>query len=354
MRLGAIAENPIEWAAQAAGLVPTPVIDTLVALLLARAVIVGTQVGVFEALAAGPLPADEIAGRCGLAPQATAKLLDGLTGAGYLRYRQGRYALARVARKWLLKDSPTSLADAVLLQALDAQYIARMEEYVRSGEPVRMHAEMTDDEWGLYQRGMRSGATIATPEIVRRLRLPAGARDLLDIGGAHGYYTVALCRRHPGLRAVILDLPQAVAHAAPILAQEGMGDRVTQRSGDALGADLGAEAYDVVLVFNLMHHFLAEQNRDLTRRIARALRPGGIMVIGENIRPPCPGAGGQLGALADLYFAVTSEGGTWSFAELAGWQREAGLRPRRPLRLITGPGAGLQIGVKPREEGSRR
>jgi hypothetical protein len=61
MRLGAIPENPVEWAAQAAGLVPTPVIDTLVALLLARAVMVGTQVGVFEALAAGPLVADEIA-----------------------------------------------------------------------------------------------------------------------------------------------------------------------------------------------------------------------------------------------------------------------------------------------------
>jgi predicted O-methyltransferase YrrM len=259
-----------------------------------------------------------------------------------------------VARKWLLKNSPTSLADAVLLQALDAEYIARMKEYVRSGEPVRMHAEMSDDEWDLYQRGTRSGATIATPEIVRRLRLPAGTRNLLDIGGAHGYYSVALCRRHPGLCATILDLPQAVAHAAPILAREGMGDRVRHRVGDALADDLGAEAYDMVLVFNLMQHFLAEQNCELTRRIARALRPGGIMVIGENIRSPRPGAGGQIGALADLYFAVTSEGGTRSFAELAGWQREAGLCPRRPLRLITAPGAGLQIGMKPREEGNRR
>jgi tRNA A22 N-methylase len=50
--------------------------------------------------------------------------------------------------------------------------------------------------------------------------VPRGARDLLDIGGSHGYYSVALCRRHPTLRAVILDLPQAVVHAETILASE--------------------------------------------------------------------------------------------------------------------------------------
>jgi hypothetical protein len=66
------------------------------------------------------------------------------------------------------------------------------------------------------------------------------------------------------------------------------------------------------------------------------------------IRPGRPGAGGQLGALTDLYFALSSASGTWSFAEMASWQRAAGLRPRRPLHLITGPGAGLQIAVKPK------
>jgi hypothetical protein len=102
-----------------------------------------------------------------------------------------------------------------------------------------------------------------------------------------------------------------------------------------------------VLIANLVHHFDAATNRALVGRVARALRPGGILVIGEVIRPDSPGASGQIGALTDLYFAVTSEAGTWSFAEMAAWQRAAGLVPRRPLRLLTAPGGGLQIARKP-------
>ena len=41
----------------------------------------------------------------------------------------------------------------------------------------------------------------------KRMPVPDGARDMLDIGGSHGYLSVAVCRRHPELRATVLDLP---------------------------------------------------------------------------------------------------------------------------------------------------
>ena len=80
---------------------------------------------------------------------------------------------------------------------------------------------------------MRSLASTLAREAVLRTPVPRGARAMLDIGGSHGFFAVALCRRHPGLRAEILDLPEAVAQAAPILAREGLGDRVVHRIGDA-------------------------------------------------------------------------------------------------------------------------
>jgi predicted O-methyltransferase YrrM len=118
---------------------------------------------------------------------------------------------------------------------------------------------------------------------------------MLDIGGSHAYYSVAICRRHPGLRAVILDLPEAVKHAASILLREGMGDRVKHRAGNALTDDLGTQAWDLVFIANLVHHFDEKANRDLVRRIARTLRPGGILVIQDFIRLQQPGEGGQIG-----------------------------------------------------------
>jgi SAM-dependent methyltransferase len=348
MKLGGIPQNPVEWIGAILGLLPVPLLDTHVAMLLARAVIEGTRLGVFDALAAGPLTAEEIAARCGGEPRATGKLLAALAGCEYLRFGAGRYSLTPTSRKWLLADSDHSLRDKMLLLFLEWDFIARTGDFLRTGKPLDFHASLTPEEWGIYQRGMR--ATVATwvPEVARRTPVPKGARDLLDIGGSHGLLSAAICRRHPGLRAVILDLAEAVEHAAPLLAREGMGDRVVHRIGNTLTDDLGTEAWDVVFVSNLVHHFDDATNRALAKRIATSLRPGGVFVIQELFRPSSPGEAGQIGALLDLYFALTSRSGTWSFAEMAGWQREAGLVPRKPVKLVTAPGTGQQSAVKKR------
>jgi SAM-dependent methyltransferase len=347
LKIGLIPENLLERAALALGKVPTPFGETHPPLLLARAVMAATKQGLFEALAAGPLSAPEVAERRGTHPGATRAFLDALVSSGYLELAGERYALTPPARKWLLKDSPRSLYDNILYRYLEWGWLARMDDYLTSGMPLDMHSGMTPEEWGLYQRGMLSLARLMAPELVWRTRLPRGARDLLDLGGSHGYFSVALCRRHPDLRAVVLDLPEAIEQSAPLLAREGMGERVVHRAGNALKDDLGEGSWDAVLLSQLAHHFDDATNRDLIRRIARALRPGGLLVILEVIRRESPREGGQMGGLFDLYFALTSEAGTWTFAEMATWQRDAGLRPRKPIRFRTAPGMGLQTATKP-------
>jgi SAM-dependent methyltransferase len=346
MKLGGIAQNPIERIGKALGLLPEPLLDTHVAMLLARAIMEGTRLGVFEALKDASLPAEEVAVRCGCDPQATRKLLDALAGCEYLRWEAGRYSLAPVARKWLLAESPRSVRDKMLWQLWEWGFVEKTGDYVRTGQPLAFHHEMGPEEWRDYQRAMKAIAVTWVPEAARRTPVPKGARELLDVGGSHGLLSVALCRRHPELRSVILDLPEAIEHAAPLLAEEGMGGRVVHRAGDVLTADLGTEAWDVILVANLVHHFDDATNRDLAKRIARALRPGGVYVIQELYRPGSPKEGGQIASLLDLYFALTSQAGTWSFAEMAGWQREAGLAPRKPVRFLTAPGNGQQSAVK--------
>lgn len=355
MRLGPRPDSLAERAALALGLVPTPFLQTHPALLLARALIVATERGVFEALADDARSAAEVAEACGTHPEATARLLDALVGAGYLRRPGGDkaalYALAPTARKWLLRDSPHSLRDSLLFRKLEWDWIARLDAFVERGEPLDFHAAMTEKEWGLYQRGMRALARLAVLETVRRAPVPHAAHDLLDVGGAHGAFSVAFCERYPELRAVVLDLPAAVQEAAPLLADDaaeaGVADRVAHRAGDALADDLGVEAFDVVFVGQLIHHFDDATGQALVRRIARALRPGGVLIIQEVVRAARPEDAGQLGALADLYFALTSAAGTRTFGELAEWQRAAGLVPQRPVRFRTLPGVGQQNAVKP-------
>jgi SAM-dependent methyltransferase len=221
-----------------------------------------------------------------------------------------------------------------------------LEAYLRSGKPVDVHDTMSPDDWSAYQRGMRAQANVAGPRLTRIVPVPKGAREMLDIGGSHGFFSVLLCRRHAGLRSTVLDLPAAVEQAAPILEREGMGDRVVLRAGDALTDDLGRAAYDLVLMFSLVHHFDEATNRSLVARAAAALRPGGRMVILEALRPQ-PGRGGQLGAFFDLYFGMTSESGTWTLEEMQAWQGAAGLRPRsQPFALRFVQDIGMAVADK--------
>jgi SAM-dependent methyltransferase len=346
VRIGLIPENPIERVVARLNVAPRPLIDTQMAFTLARVVMAGAELGVFRTLADGPATAAEVAERCKTDPAATEKLLFALAATDYLDFRDDRYELTKVARKWLLPDSPTDLTDKLRFQLTEWQWMERSEEYVRTGQPLELHDMPAGEVWDSYQRGMRAMAGGFAPEMVRRMPVPSGATDLLDIGGSHGHYSCALCREHAGLRAVVLDLPAAVEKAAPLLAAEGMGDRVTHRAGDALADDLGEEDWDVVMIAQLVHHFSDEQNRDLAARVARALRPGGVYAILDAFRSTRPGEAGQLPALLEFYFALTSQSGTWTPEEMADWQRAAGLEPKRAIRFRSTPGAGIQAAVK--------
>jgi SAM-dependent methyltransferase len=345
MRYGVIGENLLERAVLASGMAPKAVIEGY-APANCRAVVLATEHGVFDALAAGPRPADAVAAACALDPRATRKLLDLLVAMRYLKARQGEYRLARHVRRWLVTDRPRSLRDAVLMERLEWRWIEGLDTFIRDGRSIHVHEGLSSVDWALYQRGMRALAGMLAPLLVRAVPVPKGARSMLDIGGSHGYFSVALCRRHPDLRSTVLDLPPAIEQAVPLLQAEGMGDRVVMQAGDALTDDLGESVYDLILMCNVVHHFDDAENRRLAEKSARALRPGGMLVIAEFFRRD-RGKVDQWAAFFDLYFALSNQVGLWTFDEMATWQRAGGLLPRKPRRLRFARGFGLQVADKP-------
>ena len=123
-------------------------------------------------------------------------------------------------------------------------------------------------------------AGFTSGEILRLVRLPAGGRRLLDIGGGHAAYAMAFCRQYPSLTATVFDRPQALNTARANIAGAGLQDRIALQAGDFLSEALG-EDYDVALLFNIVHGFSDAQNRALVKRGAQALRPGGRLVLAE-------------------------------------------------------------------------
>ena len=347
MRVGIIAQNILERLALATGKIPEPIVEAFPPLVLARSIMAATTLGVFDALTDRALTSDEVAAACATDPRATTALLGVLASAGYLDEREGMYTLGGKARRWLRRGDPADVSAYIHFNFLQWDWLGELERFIQTGTPIAFHERLTDAGWEDYERGMAAIARLTLPEVVWRTPVPPGATALLDIGGGHGLASARFLHRHPQMRATVLDLPQALAGSAPL--PEDVAKRVERIAGDALTARLGQEAYDVIYVANLLHHFDASQIATLAERIAGALRPGGLWVIQDGVRERRRHSERMAAAIGDLYFALTSASGFWSFAEMAAWQERSGLRPMRPIRLLTAPGQGLQIATKPRE-----
>jgi 2-polyprenyl-3-methyl-5-hydroxy-6-metoxy-1,4-benzoquinol methylase len=333
-------ESLVERLALWFGQVPVPLFETHISATLARTIMAGVELEIFECLEPGTLSAIEIAKQSKTNPSATTLLLDALVASGYLTLSDGRYALTFQSRKWLLRSSKNSVRDKILLQAIEWRWLTHLEEFVRTGQPLDFHTTMSDTERDLYHRSMRAIAGIAGREVGWRTPVPRNARQMIDLGGSHGHFAASICRNHPLLNAQVLDLPEAIEKSAPLLSAERLGARVVHIAGDVTLTDFGSKQYDLVFMSNLAHHLSEKQNVALAKRIARALRPGGIFVIQEAERSSSPGKAGQTGTLLGLYFALQSKSDvtSWTMADMRSWQTEAGLKPLRARHLQTAPG----------------
>ena len=177
MKLTVSAETPLERIALALGVAPVTLVDTHMSFLRARAIMVATKLGVFDALGDAAMSAEQLASRCGMALLPAPRLLNALVASGYLRFQRGLYSLTPVSRKWLRADSPQSVRDKVLFEFFEWSMVEGVEEFVRTGRAQDLHGHGEDERWGAYQRAMRALSGLAAPEIVRRSPMPKGATD---------------------------------------------------------------------------------------------------------------------------------------------------------------------------------
>jgi hypothetical protein len=176
-----------------------------------------------------------------------------------------------------------------------------------------------------------AGAAAELADLLARRLGALPAPSLLDLGSGRGVYSAALLERLPAASALLVDRPDVLQLIAP-------RERVELRPGDLFSVSLG-EGHAVALVANVLHLFGADECRALLARAARALAPGGTLVV-KDLRVDEDRAGPP----ASLYFALTmalftARGDVHPASAIEGWLREAGLPRVERAALRSSPDA---------------
>ena len=230
------------------------------------------RLGLFEALGE-PLTVDQLALACGLKAGPLQPLCGVLVGLGLLERRGAVYVNTALSALYLTQGSPW-FQGAVMD---DIQFGFALWDRL---DQVLLEGPVAVEEEAFFENGLVDSlaAEILCGELQRTVAAVVGvpsfkkARTLLDLGGGHGLYAIALCQQNPHLDATVFDFPDMAAKAGAAI--EGYGaSRVRFVPGNLFAEDFGS-GHDVVL----LSYNPGGKNPALFGRIADALAPGGLFV----------------------------------------------------------------------------
>jgi 2-hydroxy-4-(methylsulfanyl)butanoate S-methyltransferase len=240
------------------------------------------ELGMFTALADGPLAFDELASRLGAPTGPLRALLATCLALDLISWDGERYGNSSASQRFLVRSSRSFVGDYYLRQ-IDAVLYDRM-RLVRAllrGEPVDglAYADALDAQAASedFIRGQHAGSLAAAALLARTLDL-SSSTCLLDLGGGSGAFAIEAARHYPELAAVVYDLPQVTRVTERIIEEAGLEGRITCASGD-LREDAWPGGADLILLSYIVSCYPPATLHALMARCFAYLPRGGRLVI---------------------------------------------------------------------------
>lgn len=294
------------------------------------------ELDVFDTLARrGPSSAAELAEDIGASEPHLATLLEGVVATGLLDRRHGLFELNDTARRYLLSDSPASMAALIPVAPGPLANWSRLTETVRHGTP----AEPIEDDPASFYVPLVEGTFTTINRCAMRadLQLRYSALDrprLLDLGAGGAPWTAAVLGANPGATAVVNDLDGVIDVAHRTLADRDLTDRVEFRPGDFHQIEIESDHYDLVVLGHVCRTEGIDGAQHLIERAHRALRPGGRLLLGDYFADRQRSQAAHALMMGVTMMASTRRGTVFTHGDVTAWMSDAGFEAIRLIEPI--------------------
>jgi len=290
----------------------------------------------FSHIAAGSSTAQAIAQAARTNERGTRMVLDALTVLDLLGKRGDKYRLTPTASRYLVRESPDYFGSMLEHDALWEAWTP-LASILRTGRPYR-RVEQKKKAEAFFPALVRS-LHIMNRGSANRVAHLLGAGtsrsglQVLDVACGSGVWGIAIAQADRAAHIVAQDFPGLLATTRQYVRRHRVGNQFEYLPGDLRQVDFGTERFDVALLGNIVHSEGERSSRQLFKRLHRAIKPGGCVVIIDMIPnnqrsgPPFP-----------IFFAInmlthTSEGDTFTLAEYKHWLAAAGFNRMKAVSI---------------------
>ncbi len=308
---------------------PAPMLDMAGALAF-QVLSTAVHLNIFNILYERSLSLPELTQAINCQERGLQKMLSALEALGYVYLKNGRYHNTRMTEKWFLDGSILDLYAAVTCWGTFLQELwPHAPEVVQTGERPFDFYDFVGSDPRLshnFQQMMVGNANIMGPDVVKKISLPQTGGRLLDVGGGHGMFTIHFCQANPHLTATIIDSAVALETAKQHIIAHQLEDRVELIAADIWQMDW-AQDYDLVLLFNFIHHYNVSTNKALLKKAKAALKPHGQVAILDQLEGSISGsATNALIQLIGFMYYLFADGRTFAEDDVSKMLIETGFK----------------------------
>ncbi|KAK7807955.1 hypothetical protein U0070_014928 [Myodes glareolus] len=291
-------------------------LDYMHGFMVSQVLFVASDLGLFEALAPGPLDATAVAWALGLSPHGTRLLLDACTALGLVQAGDGgsgedpAFSLTRLSRLFLLAGSPLS-------QRSMLRYLAgtTMRCWGELGRAVRSEAERL-----LFMRALQETWSMYGGRVLAAFDL-SEFRVICDVGGGSGSLAAACARLYPTSSVSVFDTPEVIAAARDHFQHPLGAPPIRFLGGDFFRSHLPQA--DLYILARVLHDWTDADAARLLGRIGLAGGQGAALLLVEAVLDP-GGQGPVHATLLSLTMLVQTNGRERTEAEYRAMAAAAG------------------------------
>lgn len=295
-----------------------------------RILLTAVELGLFTVIGDKSLASEKIAAKLGTGHRATDRLLNALCATGLVTKKKNIFSNTPAAAKFLIKGKKGYMAGLMHTSGLWKTWSTLTDSVKKGSKAVREPIKKRSPQWfEAFIAAMHHRAAASAFRVIAKLDLSKTSR-VLDIGGGSGAYAMAFVRAKKDITATVFDLPNVIPLTKKYVAEAGLSDRFRFAKGD-YNKDEFENDFDLVFFSAIIHINSAEKNQSLMDKAARALKPGGQVVIQDFIMdkdrttPP-------FGTFFALNMLVgTEDGDTYTEAEIKSWLIKSGFTGIRRL-----------------------